>query len=89
MLHTLIGITNYFFLIRIVVGGVHTGSTRHIGHFWPIVPAPGDCESGEFGGMKIDRGIGENLPQRHFVHHKFHLTRPGLEPGRPRWEASD
>jgi hypothetical protein len=30
----------------------------------------------------------ENLPQRHFVH-KFHMTRPGLEPGPPRWEASD
>jgi hypothetical protein len=35
------------------VGSVHTGSTRHAGHFWPIVPAPGDCEDGEFGGMKI------------------------------------
>jgi hypothetical protein len=23
---------------------------------WPIVPAPGDCEDGEFGGMKIGRG---------------------------------
>jgi hypothetical protein len=29
------------------------------------------------------------LPRRHFVHHKSHLTRPGLEPGPPRWEASD
>jgi hypothetical protein len=36
--------------------GVHTGSTRHVGHFWPIVHVPGDCEDGEFGGMKIGRG---------------------------------
>jgi hypothetical protein len=33
--------------------------------------------------------LGENLPQRHFVHQKSHLTRPGLEPGPPRWEAND
>jgi hypothetical protein len=36
--------------------GVQIGSTRHIGHFWPILPAPGDCEGGEFGGIKIGRG---------------------------------
>jgi hypothetical protein len=24
--------------------------------------------------------LGENLPQRHFVHHKSRMTRPGLEP---------
>jgi hypothetical protein len=33
--------------------------------------------------------LGENLLKRHFVHHKSHFTRPGLEPGPPRWEASD
>jgi hypothetical protein len=26
--------------------------------------------------------LGENLPQRHSVHHKSHLTDPGLNPGR-------
>jgi hypothetical protein len=33
--------------------------------------------------------LGENLHQRHFVHHKTYLTRFGREPGPPRWEASD
>jgi hypothetical protein len=33
--------------------------------------------------------LGENLSQRHFVQHKSHLTRPGLEPGPPEWETSD
>jgi hypothetical protein len=36
--------------------GVQTGFTRHVGHFWPTVPVPGDCEDGEFGEMKIGRG---------------------------------
>jgi hypothetical protein len=33
--------------------------------------------------------LGENLPQHLFVHHISHMTRPGFEPGLPRWEASD
>jgi hypothetical protein len=24
--------------------------------YWPVVLTPGDCEDGEFGGIKIDRG---------------------------------
>jgi hypothetical protein len=33
--------------------------------------------------------LGENLPQRHFVHHKYHMTRSGLKPELPRCKASD
>jgi hypothetical protein len=33
--------------------------------------------------------LGENLLQRHFVHHKSHMTRPGFELRLPRWEVSD
>jgi hypothetical protein len=33
--------------------------------------------------------LGENLPQHHFVRHKSHMSRPGLDPGSLRWEAGD
>jgi hypothetical protein len=33
--------------------------------------------------------LGENLPQRLFVHHKSYMTWPGLEPGPPHWDVSD
>jgi hypothetical protein len=31
--------------------------------------------------------LGESLPQFRFVHHKSHMTFPGLQSGPPRWEA--
>jgi hypothetical protein len=63
-------------LIRMVGVGVHTESTRHVGHFWPIVPAPGDCEDERFGGLKIGRGtevLGENLPDSRGFHALLNL----------------
>jgi hypothetical protein len=44
------------FLIRIVVVGVELGPFGTASTDWPIVPAPGDYNDGEFGGMKIVRG---------------------------------
>jgi hypothetical protein len=43
---------------RLVGGGVQLGPLGTVPTDWPIVPAPGDYDDGEFGGMKIGRGNG-------------------------------
>jgi hypothetical protein len=32
--------------------------------------------------------LGENQPQRHFVHHKSHFPDPGSNPGRRCWKPA-
>jgi hypothetical protein len=44
-----------FFLIRIVGVESKLGSLGTTATEWPIVPAPGDYDDGEVGGMKIGR----------------------------------
>jgi hypothetical protein len=48
--------TTFFFKIRLVGGEFHLGSLSMSATNWPIVPALGDYEDGEFGGIMIGRG---------------------------------
>jgi hypothetical protein len=56
-----------------VRGGVQLGPLGTAATSRPIVPAPGDYDDGEIGGMMIGKEtevLGENLPHCSFVHHK-------------------
>jgi hypothetical protein len=75
--------------ISIVRGGVQLGPLGIAATNRPIVPAMGDCDDGEVGGI-IGRG---NRSTRRkpvpvlFCPHKPYML-PGREPGQPKWEAT-
>jgi hypothetical protein len=77
------------FLFNLFGGSLGTAATSGL-MYQPRMIGEGDY--GEIGGIKIGRGS-RSTPrkpaQRHFVHHKSNMTRPGFEPGPSRWEASD
>jgi hypothetical protein len=51
-----ITLLDWLSFFRIVGGGVPMGPLVTSATEWPIVPAPGDYDDGEFGGMKIGSG---------------------------------
>jgi hypothetical protein len=68
----------FFFFILSVVRLSSLGTAANTGLLYqPQMIDDGDCGA-------IDEVLGENLPQRHFVQYKSHMSRPGLEPGPPR-----
>jgi hypothetical protein len=78
------------FLIGVVEGGVQLGPLGTAATKGPIVPAPGDYDDGEIGGM-IGRGNRSTRKKPSPVPLCPPQTQhalPGREPWPPRWEAS-
>jgi hypothetical protein len=75
-----------------VGGGVQLGPLGTAATNRPIVPAPGDYDDGETGGMMIGKGYGstrrKSAPEPLCPPQTAHVL-SGHEPGPPRWEASD
>jgi hypothetical protein len=74
-----------------VGGGVPLGPLGTAATDWPIVLAPGDYD-GEFGGMKIgrrNRSTRKKPAPASLRPLQFPLYQTRVEPGPPRWEASD
>jgi hypothetical protein len=77
------------------LGWGETESTWYVGHCLVYCTSPGwqmmmDVkQSVEWELAGETEVLGENLPQCPLVHHKFHMTLPGLELGPPSWEAGD
>jgi hypothetical protein len=79
--------TTQDFLIGIVGGGMDSNWV-HSALQPPTVPAPGDYNDGENGGM-TGRGNRSTRPQCRFVHHRPHMLCPEANLGRRGGEASD
>jgi hypothetical protein len=62
-----------------VEDGVQLGPLGTAATDWPIVPAPGDYDDGEFGGIKIGRG---NRPSATLSTTNPTWQDPGSDPGR-------
>jgi hypothetical protein len=73
-------------------GGVQLGPLGTAATNRPILPAPGDYDDGEIGGMMIGRGNRSTgtkpAPVPLFPILTPHAL-PGREPGSSRWEAND
>jgi hypothetical protein len=73
-------------------GGVQLGPLGTAATNSPIVPAPGDYDDREIGGMMIRKG-NRSTRRKTCLSAALSTTNPtylpGPEPGPPRWEASD
>jgi hypothetical protein len=80
-----------FYFIGIVGGGVQLDPLGTAATNRPTVPAPGDYDVGEIGGMMI--GKGNRSTRRKPAPVPLRTTQtpllPGSEPRPPRWEASN
>jgi hypothetical protein len=78
--------TTTFLFYSLSGGWSPTGSTRHGSHWLAYCSLPQVIMMENLVEWRLagkTEVLGENPPQRHFVHHKSHLTRPRMKPGKP------
>jgi hypothetical protein len=64
-------IKEYIYFFNLHSGGVESklGPLGTSANYWPIVPAPGNCEDGAFGGMNYNRSVGFTPPTPYEISH--------------------